>query len=106
MKRTGLLGVAMVLGLTACPGSTVLDASRFDQTCSSDSHCIVVFSGDVCAVCQCANDAINSGSLTAWNTERSRAVQWCGPQPAIACAPCPPMNAKCVQGKCAAVPPP
>lgn len=84
----------------------MLDASNFDQTCASDGACTTVFTGDVCDVCQCPNDAINSSSLSAWNTERSRALQWCGPQPAIACAPCPPMNAKCVNGKCAAVPPP
>lgn len=103
--RRALVAALAVLGL-GCPGSTVLDASRYDQSCAQAADCTVVFSGDACAVCQCANDAIHSASLGAWNTERSRAQQWCGERPAIACAPCPPMNAACVSGKCAAVPPP
>lgn len=92
--------IAALLVLSACPGSTVMDASRYDQSCTQAADCTVVYSGDVCAVCTCPNDAIAASSLSAWNTELARAKQWCGPIPAIACAPCPIVMASCVAGKC------
>jgi len=101
MRAAFFLGLGLLV--TACPGTTVLDASTYDQSCTQASDCVLVVSGDVCAVCTCPNDAINAGSLSAWNTEKSRAEQWCGPRPAVACGPCQAMTTSCVSGACAAV---
>lgn len=98
--------LAALLLLSACPGSTVMDASRYDQSCARDVDCALVSSGEVCVPCGCPNAAINSGSISAWNTEASRARQWCGPIPAVACGPCPETVAKCVSQACTAAPGP
>ncbi|MEW6430020.1 MAG: hypothetical protein AB1730_00820 [Myxococcota bacterium] len=98
MRLLALLS-ALLLS-SACPGSTVMDASRYDQSCAQDADCAVVYEGDVCAPCGCPNAAINAGSLAAWNAEASRARQWCGPVPAVACGPCPTRVARCVSQAC------
>lgn len=98
--------LAALFLLSACPGATVMDASRYDQTCTQAADCAAVYSGDICAPCGCPNDAINSGSLSAWDTEAARARKWCGPIPAIACGPCQPMVTACVSGACTLVPAP
>jgi hypothetical protein len=34
-------------------------ARDFKTSCSSDSECVLIFQGNICAACQCGNAAIN-----------------------------------------------
>jgi len=96
--------VALLL-LSACSGSTVMDSSRYDRTCTQASDCAAVYSGDVCAACTCPNDAIRSDGLTAWEAEAARARKACGRTPPVACD-CQEAMTACESGACKLVPAP
>jgi hypothetical protein len=82
-----------------------MDASRYDRTCTQASDCAAVYSGDVCAACTCPNDAINAGSLPAWEAEAARARKACGGTPLISCD-CQQTMTACESGACKLVPAP
>jgi hypothetical protein len=67
-------------------GSTTIDIKDLDKTCTVTTDCVAVFTGDACAICQCANDVIAKKNQTAFDAKVRAAEASCGPRPAIACA--------------------
>jgi hypothetical protein len=64
----------------------VIEAKDFDRSCSTGSDCVAVTSGDTCALCACANDAIAKRDLDAFNARRDRLKASCPPRPGIGCS--------------------
>jgi len=74
-------------GSTNDGGTPVLPIATkdFNQACTTDTDCVLVTEGDVCALCSCANAAIAKTDLDAYNAKHSQLSQECGPRPAIGC---------------------
>lgn len=93
-----LLAVPAVLVALAthCNGSgCTLDAANYGQTCSQDSDCVAVFSGNFCGshACACENAAINVSSQAQYERDFQN-------DNAPRC-PCPsPPPVACNQGAC------
>jgi len=69
------------------------------RSCTTETDCTVVFSGDVCA-CSCEVEAIATVSLSAYQTARDAAeAASCSGKRAL-CGPCPQVLAACVEGTC------
>ncbi|MDQ3334434.1 MAG: hypothetical protein M4D80_04680 [Myxococcota bacterium] len=49
--------------------STLVLASRFDQSCTYNSDCVAVYEGSACAPCRCANAAIHRDALPKYRAE-------------------------------------
>jgi hypothetical protein len=71
--------------------------NNYEQDCSKDDDCfLAAFAADPCASCVCPNAALANPSANAYLADMRVATSACpsiGPQ---ACAPCPPIQAKCV----------
>ena len=85
-----------------------ISATDFSQSCTTgnDAECTLVAEGDVCTPCSCPSAAIATSALEAYSAEvRSRRATCTSPVDSPACAACvATTSAKCVAGKCAAVP--
>lgn len=104
-RRDGLagLGLAMAVALAGC--STTLEASDYDQSCSSDADCIPAFFGDVCSFCACNESAVNLREVTRYAEDRRAAARNCSSTLAdIACGPCPSVEARCRSARCVVEP--
>ena len=101
MTRTRWLALAVAGALGAgCPGSTTLDASRYQTTCQQASDCVPVFVGDVCATCTCHNTAISRSSQEAYNGDLGGIVFWCSPGLLDTCGACAQVTVGCDAGQC------
>jgi hypothetical protein len=88
--------------VNADAGCTEIEASSYDQTCTSDSDCVVVDVGNACEVCVFAcgenRGAINVGAMAQYTADVSKtaagfpACEGCPPEPMI--SPC------CRGGQC------
>lgn len=67
-------------------GPVTIDAKEFAGTCATADDCVAVYSGDVCALCLCDNDAIAKSDLESWNARREQLGALCPPREDIACA--------------------
>lgn len=94
--------VLLVFGLlaAACGNPTVIDGKGYSRACGVAADCVGVFFGDQCAPCGCPNDAIATGAKITYDADRSAAISFCGPRPAIACAPCQDVQPTCTAGAC------
>jgi hypothetical protein len=96
---TNMMRALLLFALTSC-GSSILDKKAYSQSCAQASDCVPVFLGDVCTVCACANAAVATSSRARYDADAAAARRLCGPQPAIACAPCSQAIATCTNGVC------
>lgn len=95
-------------GATSCeltpPGlpPAELDTSKYGKTCTTDEDCVAVASGSMCGACGvCPNTAIAKSDEDAYDAEARSLISQCKfPDPAPACAPCPPAEARCQAGAC------
>lgn len=94
-----MLRSLLVLLLCAC-GGTVIDAARYSRACAQPSDCSAVFAGDACAVCACPNTAISASAKASYDADVAALKKLCGPQPAIACAPCAEPMPTCTNRTC------
>lgn len=94
--RAALLTMGLVLA--GCGGT--VDATHYDQHCAQDADCAPVHSGDVCAVCGCANAAVNVADQARFEADVKALEAWCGPRPKVLCAPCQQPGAQCTGGSC------
>jgi hypothetical protein len=107
MTRTRRLAVAVALAgslLWGCPGSTTLDASRYQTSCQVASDCVTVFVGDVCSTCTCHNTAISRSSQEAYNGDLGGIIFWCTPGLLDTCGACAQVTAVCDAGQCGLAP--
>ena len=65
-------------------GSTTIDTSDYDQSCSTNDDCAVVDDGDACEVCSCGNASVNVSAEDAFRARYDELRGTCGPMPAIA----------------------
>jgi hypothetical protein len=82
-------------------GACVILASNYDQSCSVDSDCAMVSSGNYCVGgCFCGGSAINVGASARFAADVARAQVGVPPGPGCGCGaefgPC------CIAGKCQA----
>lgn len=105
--RTTIIDTTISNTATTVVGNTIVDAascmieaSNYDQSCTVDSDCATVSSGDYCLPgCFCGGSTINVGALSQWQADvaaalahQSGSVEVCG---------CPVYGAPCCrQGKC------
>jgi hypothetical protein len=72
---------AVFVLLCACSGqsgpSYVIDASDFDRSCSFDSDCMLVTTGDFCGCTACSKGAIAESAQDAYDAEIERAIEAC-----------------------------
>jgi hypothetical protein len=97
----GMRRLLLALGCALAACSTHLDATHYDQSCSTAADCVAVFNGDVCSVCACPNAAINAKDKSRYDADDGSLQRYCGPRPAVACISCPTPMVACVGGKCA-----
>jgi hypothetical protein len=93
--RTIFLLAALLLG--ACGSSPqMIVASNYDQTCTVDADCSVIYVGEVCG-CGCTHDAINMKDYARYLVDyRDRDCH-----PKVVCGVCASVSAYCNAGKCA-----
>jgi|HubBroStandDraft_1064217.scaffolds.fasta_scaffold02216_7 hypothetical protein len=62
-------------GADAYSDACMISAFSYDQSCTVDTDCQEVFSGDYCsaAYCPCGDSAINVGALAKFNADISKA---------------------------------
>ncbi|MDB4943850.1 MAG: hypothetical protein JWP97_3384 [Labilithrix sp.] len=66
-----------------------LDGNAFGKSCNQDSDCTPIFAGSQCAQCACANDAVSTSELPAYEAARRARISQCAPPGAPApCAAC------------------
>lgn len=53
----------------APPCSGAIDASDYDQSCTTDADCVAVYTGSVCGGCFCPNGAVGSKGFAAYQTD-------------------------------------
>jgi hypothetical protein len=76
-------------------------ASNYDQSCSVDSDCAMVFSGNCCVGgCFCGGSAINARAFTQFAADVARAEVGVAPGPICGCPA--EFNPCCIAGKCEA----
>ncbi len=90
--------VLAVLVLCAC--STTIDFKYYKRTCSTDADCVAVYSGDVCALCPCPNEAIASSELTRYQSDSTSLHGRCHSTAQADCVPCATVTAFCLGGTC------
>lgn len=74
-----LLGWAAALCLSGC-GSTTVNLSDYNTSCTVDADCMAVTVGDVCG-CSCGNAAINRSDAARYRSDYSLARSHCtGPE--------------------------
>ncbi len=93
-----LVGVGVVAAslLASCSNCGSIQASDYDQSCSTASNCVVVSEGDSCRglFCNCGNAAINVSAQAEYNAN----LQSIG---GTALCPCPEgATATCDAGVC------
>ncbi len=86
--------------LAGCPGSTTLDASRYQTSCQASADCVDVFVGDLCGACTCHNTAISRASQEAYNADVGGIIFWCTHSPLDTCGACAQVTAVCDAGQC------
>lgn len=96
---------ATVLALAGCdrgPASVDLKASDFDQSCETDSDCILVPAGEQCGPCPaCPIAPISIDGEPSFRQALSE-VDCRTTEPTAACEPCPMREPFCDQGTCRA----
>ena len=92
--------VLSLLALCACGGGTQISSSNYDQGCTTEVDCTVVYQGDTCNPCGCANTAINSSQVARYQADTLSLRKQCGPMTAVACEACSPRRALCTGSKC------
>ncbi len=87
-------------GSGAGGGSTIVDPTDFDQSCTYDSDCEIVFGGDVCGCGSCLGTAISREAVDEFNALRDSIT--CDTSDPIACPAiaCEQQLAACVSGMC------
>jgi hypothetical protein len=84
-------------------GACLISASNYDQTCTADSDCAVVTSGDYCStICLCGGSVINAVALTQFNKDVSETPVGTHGVVTGYCPCTPPQVPCCRHGKCAA----
>lgn len=86
------LALAAPLAAAACTGTTIVDVTEYDQSCTKDADCVVVKDGDIC--CGCPDAAINVSELERYQDD----LGTCDAQCDIGCVGDP--IAVCSAGKC------
>jgi hypothetical protein len=83
-------------------GACLISASNYDQTCTADSDCAVVTSGDYCStICLCGGSVINARALPQFNEDVSETPVGTHGVVTGDCACIPPQLPCCRQGMCA-----
>ncbi len=99
-RAVGLGLVCLLFGAGCGPlVSPTIDASDYDQSCSSNLDCVVVDDGDACDTCDCGNAAVNVDAEDDFRARYDELRGTCGPMPAIACD-CERTLAHCSEGVC------
>ena len=93
--------ISALLLLISCveETSTTVDFTQFDQTCSIDSDCMVVFTGDACS-CSCEIAGMNVSEIENYNSAWDESFAAC--EEVLMCAACPESEAFCDEGTCSA----
>lgn len=86
--------------LAACGPLTSVDDERYHDACASAGDCVAIAAGDTCAICACPNAAIAIIERSRFDDDFRWAQQFCGPRPAVACAPCKEPDVACVEDRC------
>jgi hypothetical protein len=85
---------------TAC-GSSTIDSHDYPGTCTADSDCALVYSGDTCAFCQCGNSGIRAAELPRYQSDYNSKKSSCPKNtPPVDCVPCVNQVAFCLGGEC------
>lgn len=88
--------------LTGCAGTSI-DSHEYPRTCATDGDCALVYSGDLCAYCQCPNSGIASSSLPRYTADADSRKGGCPKNtPPVDCAPCTVQVPFCLDGACSA----
>jgi hypothetical protein len=94
-------GVPVLDSATSCDASPrIIQASRYDQTCTVDSDCSGITEGNSCNPCSlnCVNAAINVHALSAYTSDNANLVASAGEQCPSSCGG--PESTCCRSGKC------
>ena len=62
--------------LVACGGTTI-DSHDYPRSCTSDADCALVYSGDLCAYCQCPDAAVASSALPKYQADAASRKNGC-----------------------------
>lgn len=78
-RRCANMLAACAAGTCSIRAPKIIDATQYDQSCQSDTDCIVIVTGEVCSVCKCQAGAINQSALPVY--EKDIATEQCNPGP-------------------------
>ena len=79
--------------------STTVDLTQFEQSCSVNDDCAVVFTGDTCN-CSCETTGINVSEMEDYNLAWDESFAGC--DEVLECVACPNSEAFCDEGTCSA----
>ena len=101
------IAVAFVGAATGCI-ETVLVADDYNQTCVTNSDCVIQYLGDQCAACATEQVALHRDEIDRLNADRDTAASACPPWSDrfhVECVvPIPTVPPICTEGACA-IPP-
>jgi hypothetical protein len=101
LRHTGECTSVSDSGTSADGGACLISASSYDQSCTIDSDCRMVSSGNYCsATCLCGGSAINAAAVAQFNEDVSKTPLGSGAFGNVVCG-CPAEIAPCCrQGVC------
>jgi hypothetical protein len=101
LRHTGECTSVSDSGASADGGTCDISASSYDQSCTIDSDCRMVSSGNYCAAtCLCGGSAINAAAVAQFNEDVSKTPLGSGALGNVLCG-CPAESAPCCrQGVC------
>jgi hypothetical protein len=95
LRHTGECTSVSDSGASADGGACVISASSYNQSCTIDSDCRMVSSGNYCsAACLCGGSAINAAAVTQFNEDVSKTPLGSGVFGNVVCG-CPAETAPC-----------
>ncbi len=95
LRHTGECTSVSDSGASADGGACVISASNYDQSCTIDSDCRMVSSGNYCsASCLCGGSAVNAAAVAQFNEDVSKTPLGSGALGNVICG-CPAESGPC-----------
>jgi hypothetical protein len=86
--------------VAGCAGTSI-DSHDYKRTCTADSDCALVYSGDLCAFCQCPNSGVATSDLAKFEADSTSRKGGCPKStPPVDCEPCVAQVPFCLDGAC------